>query len=144
MTVIAKAVPAQAEPGWPSAVGGSWNTSGSAPAAVQTENAPSSPHEAMNVIPGSPTGHGSGSPKLQTVTVVVGGVLSFCSSSTTGTPVSPRANVPGMLGVAAAARSACAVPVESKVAAIGTTTSDTTARIDRPNLRACGLLLVLT
>src|SRR3954471_13747078 len=110
MTVIAKAVPAQAEPGWPSAVGGSWNTSGSAPAAAQTENAPSRPHEAMNVIPGSPTGHGSGSPKLQRGTLVVGCVLSFCNRSTTGTSVSPSATVAGIVGVAAAPTSACAVP----------------------------------
>ena len=98
----------------------------------------------MIVIPGSPAGHGSGSPKLHTVTLVVGAVLSFSRRSTTGTGVSPSATLAGMPGVAAPAKSAWAVPAASKVTAIGPTISDTTARNDPANLAGYGLLLVLT
>ena len=67
ISVTSNTIPAHSVPASPTPVGATCTTFGSAPVGAQTENDPSTPHDGINVIPGSPLGQGAGSPELQTV-----------------------------------------------------------------------------
>ena len=86
------------------------------------------PHDGISVMPGSPTGHGNGSPTLQTMLVLesCGTVLSFSTWIDAGRPVAPATTAVGKVGVAPAPSPASATPDQ-----VNTTDNETVATATR-------------
>ena len=81
------------------ATGERLNTPASAPDGLQVLTAPSAPHDGITVMPGSPTGHGRLSPKLQTVLVAAASaaVSALLRVMLAGTPEWPTVTLEGKL-----------------------------------------------